>query len=304
MPALIRGGSRQAAAPRAKAAKVRTTRARAPARSSASNAPAKIKAASRVGLTAGAALAIAGAVVALGLVTVLATGGRWRTAEARAFAAADQRLAGLGFRVTSVQLQGVSAMARDDILRAAGLRRNDPILGVNLDALRRRIEQVGWVKSAQVVRLLPDTLVIAISERTPTAVWQHNGRTLVVDDQGQGIKEADPVRFADLPLVVGEGANQSAAEILPLLRARPQLMSRMDALVRVDDRRWDIRLKDGGLIQLPAAGAESALIQLDQLDQKARILELGFARIDLRDPDLVAVRPKDGGAAAQPAAGA
>ena len=52
-------------------------------------------------------------------------------------------------------------------------------------------------------------------------------------------------------------------------------------------------MKDGSLIQLPATGEDSALIQLDQLDQKSRILELGFARIDLRDPELVAVRPRD-----------
>ena len=81
-------------------------------------------------------------------------------------------------------------------------------------------------------------------------------------------------------------------------------MARLEAVVRVDDRRWDVRLKDGGLIQLPASGADSALIQLDQLEQRARILELGFARIDLRDPELVAVRPKDEGAPAQSTAGA
>ncbi len=107
--------------------------------------------------------------------------------------------------------------------------------------------------------------------------------------------------------MVGEGANVAAADILPLVRARPQLMQRLEALVRVDDRRWDIRLKDGALIQLPSTGDESALIRLDQLDQKARILELGFARIDLRDPEMVAVRPRDGGApisTAAPVAGA
>ena len=304
MPALIRGGSHPAAKPRAKATKVRNGRARSAARPSAASAPAKIKAARSVGLRPGAALAAAGAIAVVALVAVLATGGRWRGAEASLFSAADQRLAGVGFRVASVHLQGVSAMAQGDILRAAGLRRNEPILGVNLDALRGRLERVGWVKNAQVVRLLPDTLVIAISERTPSAVWQHDGRTLVVDDEGHGIPEADPGHFADLPLVVGQGANQSADEILPLLRARPQLMSRLEALVRVDDRRWDVRLKDGGLIQLPATGADSALIQLDQLEQKARILELGFARIDLRDPELVAVRPKDAGAPAQSTAGA
>jgi len=62
--------------------------------------------------------------------------------------------------------------------------------------------------------------------------------------------------------------------------------------VRVDNRRWDLRLKDGGLVQLPAVGEDAALIQLDQLDGRQRILDLGFERIDLRDPALVAVRPR------------
>ncbi len=62
--------------------------------------------------------------------------------------------------------------------------------------------------------------------------------------------------------------------------------------MRVDRRRWDLRLKDGALIQLPALVEASALIQLDQLDQRARVLELGFERIDLRDPEMIAVRPR------------
>jgi cell division protein FtsQ len=70
-------------------------------------------------------------------------------------------------------------------------------------------------------------------------------------------------------------------------------MEKLDAVVRVDDRRWDLRTKDGGLIQLPADGEAAALDQLDKLDQQSRILDLGFARIDLRDPELVAVRPRD-----------
>jgi cell division protein FtsQ len=45
-------------------------------------------------------------------------------------------------------------------------------------------------------------------------------------------------------------------------------------------------------VQLPAVGEDAALIQLDQLDGRQRILDLGFERIDLRDPALVAVRPR------------
>ncbi|HYG28338.1 MAG TPA: cell division protein FtsQ/DivIB, partial [Caulobacteraceae bacterium] len=95
-----------------------------------------------------------------------------------------------------------------------------------------------------------------------------------------------------LPLVVGAGANEAVGVLMPILRTRPALLERTEALVRVDGRRWDLRLKDGSIIQLPAMGEEEALVQLDELDRRQRLLDLGFARIDLRDPEMIAVRPR------------
>ena len=302
MPALVRGGSRAKTGPRPKAnsrsaPRIRTTQ-RGPG-----YAPAKLRAAHGVGLRPGLALGVAAVVVCVGLAAVLGTGGRLPRAATAFGHGAAGKLARLGFRIDQVDVEGATPQARADILRATRLEPKAPILDLDLAGLRRQVEAVGWVKSARVVRLLPDTVVITIAERKPMAVWQHGGRTRVIDDTGHPINEADPQRYSDLPLVVGEGADSSASQILGLIRARPPLLQRLAALVRVDDRRWDIRLDDGGLIQLPADGEESALIQLDQMDQKARILELGFARIDLRDPEMVAVRPRDGpGEAAAPAA--
>ena len=290
MAAIVREGSRVSANARTKASRT-PSRGRGSARP---YAPAKIKAAQKVGLRPGLALGVTGLIVVVGLVAALLTGDRLHRSTAGLAEAAATQLGAMGFKVQAVHVVGASTQAKADILRASGLYQDEPILRVDLGDLRGRLQKVGWVKTVRVVRLLPDTLIISVGERTTAAVWQHHGRTLVVDDTGQVIPEADPTRFLDLPLVVGEGANAAAADILPLVRARPRLMERLEALVRVDQRRWDVRLKDGGLIQLPATGEESALIQLDQLDRTARILELGFARIDLRDPDLVAVRPRDG----------
>ena len=128
-------------------------------------------------------------------------------------------------------------------------------------------------------------------------MWQRDGRASVIDADGQVAGGVDPNAFASLPLVVGDGANVAAASILPAVLTRRRLFDRLDALVRVDGRRWDLRLKDGGIIQLPAADEDSALIRLDQLDQQSRILDLGFARIDLRDPEMVLVRPRRSGVA-------
>ena len=113
----------------------------------------------------------------------------------------------------------------------------------------------------------------------------------MVDSSGQVIPGADPGRYPRLPLVVGTGAAEAASDILPLLRQRPRLMNRVEALVRVDERRWDVRLRNGGVIQLPATNQEAALIQLDSMDQRERLLDLGFERVDLRAPDAVAVQP-------------
>ncbi|MFZ5721138.1 MAG: cell division protein FtsQ/DivIB [Pseudomonadota bacterium] len=277
MPAVGRGGSKAAA------------RAKAPASPAR---PKKAPAASGRRLSPKHILLIASGVLTAALGVTLATGGRGQHIVQAVGAGVDQRLGQVGFRLKDIHVQGASDLAKADIEAAAGVARGAPLLGLDLEALRERVERVGWVEEARIVRLLPDTLVIAVKERRQLAVWQHNGRTFVIDETGRIIPEADPSRFTRLPLVVGAGGALHAGEILPTLVQRPKLMVRMEALVRVDDRRWDLRLKDGSLIQLPAAGEEQALMQLEQLDLRSRILDLGFERIDLRNPEVVAVRPR------------
>jgi cell division protein FtsQ len=287
MPAVMRGAAKGG---RGKAAGARA--------SQAAYSPAKLKGAGAVGLDPRAAVWGAAGLLCLVLLLTMFTGGRLGMLTGRIGAAVDGQFANLGFKVKTVTVQGGTEFSTPYILRAAGLSDGQPILGVDLEALRERVEQVGWIKSAKVIRLLPDTMVIAVTERPRLAVWQHGGENSVVDKDGQIIPEADAGLFADLPLIVGEGANEAAPAILPEVAARPALLAKLEALVRVDGRRWDLRLKDGGIIQLPAMKEDSALIEFDQLDQKSHLLETGFERVDLRDPDMITVRPRTAAAAA------
>lgn len=288
----MRGGSRAQPKPRAKSPPS-TKKAPAPrARAATAYAPAKLRAAEGVGLSAHHALFAACGVLVLALGITLATGDRAERLGAATNAAVGSRFASLGFKLKAVRVQGASKLATADILKTANVYRDMPLLGMDLGKLQADIQSVGWVKSVRVVRLLPDTLVLQIVERPQVAIWQDGGFTRVIDDQGQVIPEADARAFAKLPLVVGDGANDHAAQILNAVSQRPGLMSRVEAMVRVDNRRWDLRLKDGSLIQLPSGGVDAALIALEQLEVKSRILELGFERIDLRDPEMVSVRPR------------
>ena len=183
-------------------------------------------------------------------------------------------------------------------MKAAGLYKGQPLADMDLDVIRQRIESVGWVHDVRVVRLLPDTVLIQVVERRQLAVWQSGGQRQVIDVRGAPIPEADPARFASLPLVVGAGADKAAAAILLELSRRPPVLSQVEALVRVDQRRWDLRLRSGGLIQLPAVDEAAALRRLDELDRTSGLMRIGFERLDLRDPAVVAVRPRTVGAVA------
>jgi cell division protein FtsQ len=291
MPAVVRGGRNKSS----RSAPKKTAKAYPGQVHPRSGAPAgKLRALGQVGLPPTIVGACVGLLLSAGALVVLMTGGRAHALAAGIGGVFDDRLADVGFELEKVHVEGASPQTLAAIKANLGLKRGQPIVGLDLAEVRARIERIGWVRRAKVLRLMPDTLVIAVDERLPLAVWQDAGKVAVVDTTGAVITGADPGRFTGLPLIVGEGADQDVAEVLQLVRQRPRLMGRIEAFVRVDGRRWDLRLKDGGLIQLPAERQESALIQLDQLDQRDRLLELGFARIDLRDPEMIAVRPRDG----------
>ena len=291
MPAVVRGGRRQGSnqAPQRGSASKGGGRSRSGAQN-ASAVPGKMAAIGRVDISPRTAVIALGA-GALLLVGVLATGARAERIGASVSHGLDNVTAGMGLTLKRVHITGASPEAEPAIQRALGLYSGQPITSLNLNAIRTRVQDVGWVKEARVVRLLPDTLIVEVKEHDRLAVWQEAGRIKVIDNRGQVIDGADARRYPTLPLVVGKGADVAAGEILPLLAQRPRLMGMVDALVRVDERRWDLRLKDGSLIQLPATEQEAALIRLDALDQRERLLDMGFARVDLRTPDEVAVRP-------------
>ena len=294
MPAVVRGGRRQSSNQPAKrgAAPRNGGRGRAPRNAPA--IPGKMAAIGRLDLSPRAVvLSIAAGVVLLA--GVLATGARAERIGASISHGLDGMTAGMGLKLDKVYIEGESPEATAAIQRAVQLNAGQAMTSIDLDAVRERVEAVGWVKSARVVRLLPNTLIVDVTEHDRLAVWQTAGQAWVIDGHGKVIPGADAGRYPNLPLVVGKGAEQAAAEVLPLIAQRPRLMSRLEALVRVDERRWDLRLKDGSLIQLPATNQDAALIQLDEMDQRRRLLELGFARIDLRTPEEVAVRPASGG---------
>jgi cell division protein FtsQ len=196
---------------------------------------------------------------------------------------------GVGLVVKQVTLEGRQNAPLEELRRALGVQRGDPILAFSPQAAKERLEANAWVAQADVERRLPDTILIRIQERQPYAIWQNNGAISVIDKEGRVISDRID-EFGLLPWVVGAGANQHAAQMIDLLRTVPELRDRAEALIRVGNRRWNIRLRSGTEIRLPEGLEEAALRRLQEQQRAMALLDRPVAVIDLRLPDKLTVQ--------------
>jgi cell division protein FtsQ len=198
----------------------------------------------------------------------------------------------LGLRIAHVEVQG-RLKTPEPLLRAAlGITPGQPILAYSVQGARARIESINWVRGATVERRLPDTIVVQLTERRPFAVWQHEGKFRLIDRDGQVVTDSDVADFASqLPLVVGAGAPAAAAALLDVLAAQPDIQARVVAAVRVGERRWNLRMKNGADVLLPEGAETQALARLAELQAQHALLDRPLQAIDMRLPDRLVLRP-------------
>ena len=205
----------------------------------------------------------------------------------------------VGFRIDSIALTGQKQLTREEILAIAGVTGRTSLLFLNADDARTRLKANPWIADATVLKLFPDRLHIAITERRAFALWQIKGRVQVVSRDGVVVEPFVAPHVAHLPLVVGKGANLKASEFLVVMDRHPQLQEQVHAYVLVAERRWNLRLKNGIDVRLPEANAEEAIERLIALDRDNKLLTRDITAIDLRNADRIAVRLSDEAAAAR-----
>lgn len=197
-----------------------------------------------------------------------------------------------GFRVEEITIAGRGRTPTDQIAAALAAPHGTPILGIDLEKVRDRLESLPSVRAAAVERRLPDAVHIAIAERQPVAIWQNNGEHILVDRDGRQIP-GSIAGFEGLPLVVGDGAAARADELLSVLAGEPSLASRVKAAVRVGNRRWNVMLDDvqNGLeVRLPEDNVEAAWHRLAELERTKGLSGRAVNMVDLRVPDRMVLK--------------
>jgi cell division protein FtsQ len=201
------------------------------------------------------------------------------------------KTAQLGLRVDQVLLRGRRNASRSNIIQTVGLNRGDPILSFQINALRKRLIKLPWIRDATIKRKWPDIVEIHIAERQPMVLWQKKKRLYLMDTEGVAITSKGLDRFRNLLIVVGEGAPKATPTLLAMIASQPSLVSKVAAATLVGKRRWNVILKGGIKIRLPEKDPHKAWQHLAHLNTKHKLLARDVNMIDMRLPRRLLIRP-------------
>lgn len=137
------------------------------------------------------------------------------------------------FRLDSsddIAISGMNNVSRSQVLEvmASDIDRN--IFFVPLEQRKKQLEQIPWVQSASIMRLLPNRLKVVIVERTPVAFVEIGSRIQLIDAGGV-IMDLPPnlaTRYS-FPVIVGISDSDPLSTRAARMRIYMQLVKELDS---------------------------------------------------------------------------
>jgi cell division protein FtsQ len=114
------------------------------------------------------------------------------------------------FAVASVEVRGASRVPPDQILAAAAIQRGTNIFKLDTIDVTGRVESLPEVRRADVVRELPNRVVISVEERRPFTLV-HGGRLHWMDEEGRLLGASPEAVAPPMPVISGLSAEELAS---------------------------------------------------------------------------------------------
>ena len=159
---------------------------------------------------------------------------------------------------SSIQIMGNSLVTRPELLSVFGSDLGRNIFFIPLAARRTALEQLPWVEHAAVMRLLPDQLRVAITERTPVAYVRQDKTVGLIDAHGVLLRLPAGKHYS-FPVITGISAKDSMPVRAARMRLYLQFINDLDSGgSKVSSQLSEVDLSDAEDIWalLPAEGSD------------------------------------------------
>jgi cell division protein FtsQ len=196
------------------------------------------------------------------------------------------------FPIKNVKIFGIKHLDYSEVQTLVSPLVNKNFFAVDVDRIKDSILQMPWVDQVVVRRIWPDQVVVAISERSPVAVWNDTSILSTADELFTPPRATYP---AGLPELVGPRGEQllMARYYAKMTSVLAPLHFKIRRLELSPTMTWSITLDNGIKLYV---GQKDILTRLDHFVRVYskivgdRTADVGY--IDLRYPNGMAVRWK------------
>jgi cell division protein FtsQ len=222
----------------------------------------------------------------------------WLVSETRNYLRTAAR-----FEIEKFSVSGLRRVQETEVLAKAGFEVGANVFRLDLEEIRRRVEELDWVRYASVQRVLPDQIIIKVVEREPIGLARIRGEIYQFDVDAK-ILDPDSAGNGGFPVLDGLRAGDRKRNVQKVEAYRHVLEDLGETALS------EIHINDAGEVTVVSA-SDPLLIDLGTgefrtrwikyLQLKPQIQEQypQAVRVDLRFKNQVIIKMKDDDAGEQ-----
>ena len=161
----------------------------------------------------------------------------------------------------------------------------------NLDLISNVLKKKNLIKKFIITKTSNNLIKIKIEEKNIIGLLKIKNNDYLIDEFNNIIEAKITPNLFHLPIFVGMNSNKNANVILSLIKESDINLNYLSFSL-IDQRRWNISLKNGVKILLPETKLLDTLKLLNKVVSKYNILNGNFIEIDLRIYGKYFLKPK------------
>ena len=161
----------------------------------------------------------------------------------------------------------------------------------NLDLISNVLNKKNLIKKFIITKTSNNLITIKIEEKNIIGLLKIENNDYLIDEFNNIIETKITPNLFHLPVFIGKNSNKNASVILNLIKESDINLNYL-SFSFVDQRRWNINLKNGVKILLPETKVLDTLKLLNKVTSKYNILNGNFIEIDMRIYGKYFLKPK------------
>lgn len=201
------------------------------------------------------------------------------------------------FPLKNLEITGNRHYSDTKIASIMGIKKGDCLLTVSVKDISHSLLSNQWIKGVFIRKVLPSTLIVKVTEATPTALISDKLGLFLIDEDGMPLARIKGDRGAYLPLLTGMKLKRDIEKIREAIKLIKSLERKsiltQNNLVRISATRDYGLVMDinGEIVRVGYGDYDNKIEQWQSVSQEVKARKINVVYLDVRFKEQVVIKP-------------